>query len=136
QRPSSSSSGSGYHGLTKRRSSSRIDPKKLPSEISVLEIRVGLVRKVTPLPRNSAHAMIAVQVHPDDKDLTEQRTVLWHFDTAPPSPGTSVILLCNLPSIKHQGIMFTAVVLCMDDDLLIPPPDAPIGELVTVKGHP
>lgn len=46
--------------------------------------------------------MIAVQVHPDDKDLTEQRTVLWHFDTAPPSPGTSVILLCNLPSIKHQ----------------------------------
>lgn len=32
--------------------------------------------------------------------------------------------------------MFTAVVLCMDDDLLIPPPDAPIGELVTVKGHP
>lgn len=42
-RPSSGS----HHGLTKRRSpSARIDPKKLPSEISVLEIRVGLVRKV------------------------------------------------------------------------------------------
>lgn len=24
----------------------------------------------------------------------------------------------------------------MDDDLLIPPADAPVGELVTVKGHP
>lgn len=24
----------------------------------------------------------------------------------------------------------------MDDDLLLPPPDAPIGELVTVKNHP
>ena len=32
--------------------------------------------------------------------------------------------------------MFTGVVLCMDDDLLVPPPDAPVGELVTVKGHP
>eukprot|EP00903_Cladosiphon_okamuranus_P021498 g19763.t1 len=134
ERPTSTSS---HHGLQKRRSSgSRIDPKKLPSEISVLEIRVGLVRKVTALPRNSAHAMIAVQVHPDDKDLTEQRTVLWHFDTAPPRAGSLVVVLCNLPSIKHQGILFTAVVLCMDDDLLVPPPDSPIGELVTVKGHP
>ena len=35
-----------------------------------------------------------------------------------------------------QGILFTAVVLCMDDDLLVPPRDAPVGELVTVKGHP
>ena len=24
----------------------------------------------------------------------------------------------------------------MDDDLLVPPHDAPVGELVTVKGHP
>lgn len=24
----------------------------------------------------------------------------------------------------------------MDDDLLVPPRDAPVGELVTVKGHP
>lgn len=32
--------------------------------------------------------------------------------------------------------MFTAVVLCMDDDLLVPPADALVGELVTVKGHP
>lgn len=39
-------------------------------------------------------------------------------------------------SACFQGILFTAVVLCMDDDLLIPPPDAPLGELVTVKGHP
>lgn len=46
--------------------------------------------------------MIAVQVHPDDKDLTEQRTVLWHFDTAPPRAGALVVVLCNLPSIKHQ----------------------------------
>lgn len=36
-----------HTGLTKRRSpSSSIDPNKLPSEISVLEIRVGLVQKV------------------------------------------------------------------------------------------
>lgn len=27
-----------------------------------------------------------------------------------------------------QGILFTAVVLCMDDDLLVPPPDSPIGK--------
>lgn len=40
------------------------------------------------------------------------------------------------PSLYPQGILFTAVVLCMDDDLLVPPSDAPIGELVTVKGHP
>lgn len=45
-------------------------------------------------------------------------------------------LLLPLKTAPFQGIMFTAVVLCMDDDLLIPPPDAPIGELVTVKGHP
>lgn len=24
----------------------------------------------------------------------------------------------------------------MDDDLLLPPPEAPIGELIRVKGHP
>lgn len=58
--------------------------------------------QVTPLPRNSAHAMIAVQVDADNKDLTEQRTVLWHFDTAPPPAGSLVVVLCNLPNIKHQ----------------------------------
>lgn len=95
-----------------------------------------MVRKVTALQRNKRQAMIAVKVNPNDEDHSEERTVLWHFDTPPPRRGSPVIVLCNLPSIKHEGILFTAVVLCMDDDLLVPPRDAPVGELVTVKGHP
>lgn len=43
---SSSSNPEGHVGPPKRSSRSRIDPKKLPSEVSVLEIRVALVRKV------------------------------------------------------------------------------------------
>lgn len=49
--PAAAAEAAGPVGHAKRSSrssssSSRIDPKKLPSEISVLEIRVGLVRKV------------------------------------------------------------------------------------------
>lgn len=61
-----------------------------------------------------------------------------------PGPVPSCIFLFCLLSepvpscffAARQGILFTAVVLCMDDDLLVPPSDAMVGELVTVKGHP
>lgn len=42
----------------------------------------------------------------------------------------------SLTRSPPQGTLFTAVILCMDDDLLLPPRDAPVGELVTVKNHP
>lgn len=53
--------------------------------------------------------MMNVQVKPDNKEKAEERTVLWHFETAPPRVGSLIIVLCNLPSIKHQ-VCYTKVV--------------------------
>lgn len=56
--------------------------------------------QITSLPRKSRQAVLKIQTDPDPDN--PMRTVLWHFDAPPPPKGTPVVVLCNLPYIKHE----------------------------------
>lgn len=109
------------------------------TELSRLEVRVGVI--------------VDVQRHPDADTLyvekvdvgeQEPRTIvsgLVKYCAEDELAGRRVVVLCNLKPRAMRGVTSHGMLLCASDeqhtnvDPLLPPPDAPIGTLVTFDGH-
>ncbi len=109
------------------------------TELSRLEIRVGVIRTVERHP--DADTLYVEQV---DVGEGEERTIvsgLVKYCSAEELTGRRVLVLCNLKPRAMRGVESRGMLLCAsneehtDVDPLLPPPDAPLGELVTFDGH-
>ena len=109
------------------------------TELSRLEVRVGVIRSVERHP--DADTLYVERV---DLGEEEPRTIvsgLVKYCTAEELEGRRVLVLANLKPRAMRGVTSHGMLLCASDnehanvDPLLPPDDAPIGELVTFAGH-
>lgn len=109
------------------------------TELSRLEIRVGVIRSVEQHP--DADTLYVEKI---DVGEEEERTIvsgLVKYCTKEQLADRRVLVLCNLKPRAMRGVLSQGMLLCAsnedhtDVDPLLPPVDAPLGELVTFEGH-
>eukprot|EP01035_Chromulina_nebulosa_P018622 gene18622-24355_t len=110
------------------------------TELSRLEIRVGKIVEVDRHPE--ADGLYVEKI--DLGEPTGPRTIvsgLVQYCTVDRLLNNNVVVLCNLKPRALKGITSNGMLLCTTSkdetkvDPLIPPADAPIGQLITFEGH-
>lgn len=123
---------------SKKETDAKASDDNKPVDVSRLDLRVGKI--------------IGAKRHPDadalyveEVDLGEEkpRTVisgLVKFVPLEEMQNRMALLLCNLKPAKMRGILSEAMVMCASTpekvEILLPPPNAKIGDRVEVAGYP
>lgn len=109
------------------------------TELSRLEVRVGVITEIAKHP--DADSLYVEKV---DVGEEQPRTIvsgLVKFCSEEELLNRRVVVLCNLKPRAMRGVTSHGMLLCASDgdhskvDPLLPPDDAPLGELITFDGH-
>eukprot|EP01038_Epipyxis_sp_PR26KG_P012328 gene12328-16535_t len=115
-------------------------PELKSGDISLLEIRVGKIIEISKHPE--ADSLYVEKV--DVGEPSGPRTIvsgLVQFCTIDMLLNKQVIVLCNLKPRPLKGIVSQGMLLCTSSSdrsqvvPLSPPPQTPIGDLITFKGY-
>ncbi|KAI9142373.1 tRNA synthetases class 1 [Paraphysoderma sedebokerense] len=113
-----------------------------PFRSTLIEIRVGRVVEAKPHP-DASHLYISTIQVSSDPSAPKRTVVSGLAQHIPLSEWTNrkVLVLCNLKSSKFRGVLSEAMVLAAADaegktvELVDPPVDAQVGELLSVDGY-
>lgn len=111
-----------------------------PVDISRLNIRVGVIKKVQRHP--DADSLYVEEIDCGEESLRTVVSGLVKFVPIEEMEGRRVCLLCNLKPAKMRGVLSQAMVLAASNadhtrvELVTPPASAEVGERVVVPGYP